>query len=93
VRAQLVETLRFPGYAQNEWVSAQAYGHEAWGDLIGLWVALNGHLAHVVEHMPDSAHAHGCIIVAANGEPGPTMSLEALVADYLRHLEHHLAQI
>ena len=93
VRAQLVETLRFPGYEQNKWVSSQAYGQEAWGELIGLWVALNGHLAHVVDHIPDSALTHGCIIMAENGHPEPAMSLEALVADYLRHLEHHLAQI
>ena len=93
VRGQLVDRLTFPGYAQNEWVSVQDYAREPWGDLIGLWVALNQHLAHVVEGIPAAARTHGCIILAADGTPGPSMSLEALVADYLLHKEHHLTQI
>jgi hypothetical protein len=93
VRAQLVENLVISGYAQNEWASTQAYDREPWNDLIDLWASFNRHLAHVVQHVPDASLSHTVTLLTANGEKGPTMSLEALIADYVRHLEHHLEQI
>jgi len=88
VRAEQVERLEWPGYAQTEWVRCQAYAAEEWGALIDLWVALNHHFAHVVEHIP--AEKKGTVVVIGGGAP---MTLEEMVADYLRHLEHHLEQI
>jgi hypothetical protein len=88
VRAQQVDRLEFPGYSQNDWVLCQAYAAEEWGPLIDLWVALNRHFAHVVDHVPAEKAATVCVI--GGGTP---MTLDALVADYLRHLEHHLEQI
>ena len=93
VRCQIQGHLVISGYTQGEWVATQAYHEEPWGDLIGLWTAFNAHLAHVVQHMPDAALSHTCAIIAVDGQPGPAISLEALVVDYLRHLEHHLQQI
>ena len=93
VRGQLVEHLDIPGYAQNEWVEAQGYAAEPWGDLVGLWASLNAHLAHVVERIPAAALSHTVTIIPSRGEPGRPMSLDALIADYLRHLLHHLEQI
>jgi hypothetical protein len=88
VRAQQVDRLEFPGYSQNDWVRCQGYATEEWGLLIDLWVALNRHFAHVAEHVPAEKNATICVI--GGGTP---MTLDALVADYLRHLEHHLEQI
>jgi hypothetical protein len=88
VRAQQVEMLEFPGYAQNDWVRCQGYAEEEWGQIIDLWVLLNRHLAHVVERIAAQKAATMCVI--GGGAP---MTLDAMVVDYLRHLEHHLEQM
>jgi hypothetical protein len=88
VRAQSVERLEFPAYAQNDWVRFQGYAEEDWGQLVDLWVALNRHFAHVVERIPVQKSSTICVV--GGGTP---MTLDAMVADYLRHLEHHLEQI
>jgi hypothetical protein len=93
VRTQLTDDFVSPGYAQNEWVDTQAYGEESWTDLVSLWAAMNRHLAHVVAHIPAAALQRSCTVVSPDGTRNPPMSLEALVADYIRHLEHHLEQI
>ncbi len=88
VRAQLVDSLDFPGYTQSEWVGCQGYTAEDWDELIALWVAVNRHIAHVVERIPPAKLSVPCRIGA-----GAIMTLDALVADYLRHVRHHLEQI
>jgi hypothetical protein len=88
VRAQEVDRLEFPGYAQNDWVRCQGYAARNWGELIDLWAALNRHVAHAVELVPEGKNA--AIVVIGGGAP---MTLEAMVIDYLRHVEHHLEQI
>jgi hypothetical protein len=88
VRAQLVDRLEFPGYSQNDWVRCQGYAAQEWSLLIDLWVLLNRHFAHVVERVPAPKGSTICVI--GGGAP---MTLDAMVADYLRHLEHHLEQI
>jgi hypothetical protein len=88
VRAQQVDRLEFPGYAQNDWVRSQGYAAEDWAFLIDLWVALNLHFAHVVERIPAEKNGTVCVIGG-----GTAMTLDAMVADYLRHLAHHLEQV
>jgi len=88
VRAQLADALEFPGYAQEDWVRCQDYAAKDWGTLVELWTAVNRHLAHVVRRIPTEKLAVPCRIGG-----GAAMPLEALVADYLRHARHHLAQI
>jgi hypothetical protein len=88
VRAQLAAELSFPGYAQDDWVRMQGYEAEPWDQLVTLWAAINRHLAHLVGRIPASRLSTPCGI---GGKP--PISLEALVADYIRHLEHHLGQI
>ncbi len=88
VRAQLVEALEFPGYAQEDWVRCQGYASADWPALVELWTCLNRHLAHVVRRIVPEKLAVPCRI--GDGEP---VSLEDLVADYLRHVRHHLEQI
>lgn len=88
VRAQGSPRLEFPSYEQEFWVGTQSYSTEPWPDLVNLWLLLNRHLLHVVKAMPAAVLAHECVI---GGRPAVT--LEALIADYLRHLDNHLAQL
>jgi hypothetical protein len=88
VRAQLAPSLAFPGYAQESWVAAQAYGERSWTDIVELWSVLNRHLAHVVAHVEPRALATSCAI----GEGAP-VTLAFVAEDYVRHLRHHLAQV
>jgi hypothetical protein len=88
VRAQLEGALYFPGYAQEDWNSAQHYQSESWANLVALWASYNRHLAHVMAAIPDDVGLSLCIV-----GNGATVTLEFLVTDYLTHLEHHLQQI
>jgi hypothetical protein len=88
VRAQLSSELAFPGYEQERWVAAQAYGDRAWERLVALWAELNLHLAHVILHIPEDRRATSCRI----GDGAP-VTLEFVAQDYVRHLRHHLEQI
>jgi hypothetical protein len=99
VVAQLQPDLVFSGYDQDAWVRVQAYVDEDWPALVQLWLALNRHLIHVVEVMPPEAltrprAVHNLDEVAWQPVPRnePT-TLAYFVADYVAHLEHHLAQL
>jgi hypothetical protein len=88
VRAQLDGALNFPAYAQEGWNRAQQYQSEPWANLVRLWSSYNRHLAHVMAAIPADAGPNKCVI--GSGEP---ITLEFLVTDYVRHLEHHLEQV
>jgi DinB family protein len=88
VRAQMVAAFEWPGYEQNEWVRAHGYSDQPWTELLGLWLALNNHVARVIELVPDSKAGTRCTIGA-----GGAVTLEWLMRDYVHHLRHHLAQI
>jgi len=88
VRAQLAPSLDIPSYEQESWVSAQDYANEPWPDLVALWIAYNRHLLHVIRKASPDALSHPCVIGGR-----PPVPLEFVMADYVRHLEHHLGQI
>ena len=88
VRAQLGGELFFPGYEQEGWARCQGYATANWSLLVDLWAAYNRHLAEVIARLPEAAQSLVCRI--GNGEP---VTLAWLVEDYVRHLDHHLAQI
>ena len=88
VRAQQVDSLTFPKYEQDAWVSLQGYNETPWGELIELWRLANRHLAHVIRRIPDEQLGTMCHI-----EPYDPMTLEFLIEDYLVHMQHHLRQI
>jgi hypothetical protein len=99
VRAQFKEDLVFPGYDQEQWVSAQHYNASSWEALIGLWKRYNEHLVHVISYIPEpqltrlhKEHSLNRIawITVSEGKPA---SLEYLIRDYVDHLKHHLGQI
>jgi hypothetical protein len=99
VRAQFKEDLVFEGYAQEDWVRAQAYQDEPWPLLVNLWKFYNLHLAHVCRHAPaaerlrprreHNLHEIGWAPVSQD-KPA---TLEHLMRDYVGHLKNHLSQI
>ena len=99
VRAQFKEDLVFPGYAQEDWVRAQAYEEESWPDLVNLWKFYNLHLAHVCERAPERERLrprreHNLHEIGwAEVSPGEPATLEHLMRDYAGHLRNHLRQI
>ena len=88
VRAQLETRISFPSYAQNLWVGTQGYQDGRWSNLVQLWRFYNRHLLHVVTRIPPEKLTNTCII----GDQEP-VTLEFMIKDYVRHLEHHLSQI
>ena len=88
VRAQETDRLILPGYEQNHWVSSQGYQDADWAHLVTLWMHLNLHLADVIARIPPDKYNVACVI-----DGSQPLTLEALVIDYLRHVEHHVAQI
>ena len=85
VRLTLYPTVELPGYEQARWVEAQAYNARPWSELLWLWTAYNEHLAHLMATVPEAALGNTCSIGGA--EP---VTLEFLMRDYVRHLEHHI---
>jgi hypothetical protein len=88
VRTQLSSEVSFPGYAQTQWVETQGYQFESWQNLVQLWAGFNRHILHFVSQIPEDSADNRC---ALDGDKPVT--LRFLVDDYVRHLEHHLAQI
>ena len=88
VRAQFADPFIWPGYDQQAWVPLHRYRERPWAELIELWVALNRHVAAVVEALPAEKLQTSCTI--GDREPAP---LEWWLRDYLRHLKHHLGQL
>lgn len=88
VRAQAVPRIELPRYGQEFWVATQAYATEPWTDLVNLWLLFNRHLLHVIKAMPAEVLPHEVTVTGY-----AAMTLGELVDDYLRHLDHHLAQL
>jgi hypothetical protein len=88
VRAQFAAHLDYPAYDQDRWVAAQAYATAPWADLVNLWLLYNRHLLRILHNLPEDARLHQ---ISIGGKPPATV--EAVARDYLRHLNHHLAQI
>ena len=88
VRAILEGELDFPRYEQEGWARCQGYAEADWALLVDLWSAYNRHLAALIARFPPERLAAPCRIGGA--EP---MTLAALAEDYVRHLDHHLAQL
>jgi len=87
VRLQLAPSLAMPAYEQNGWVRSQNYAGRPWRDLVELWLAYNRHLVHIIRNADTGAARH------VWKQPAGDTDLHFLIEDYLRHLNHHLAQI
>jgi hypothetical protein len=88
VRAQGTSRLEIPSYEQEFWVATQSYATEPWPDLVNLWLLFNRHLLHVIKAMPPAVLSHECVIGR-----DPAMTLQAVIVDYVRHLDTHIAQL
>ena len=88
VRTQLSSEVSFPAYAQTQWVEMQEYQSESWENLIRLWAGFNRHMLHLISHISEDRADNRCVVGGAQ-----PVTLRFLVEDYIRHLEHHLAQI
>jgi DinB superfamily len=87
IKMQIKSGSSFDGYAQDDWVRLQNYQQRSWQDTVTLWQVYNLHLSYVIEQMPLESLGNTGVF----GEQ--TVTLEFLINDYIRHLQHHLAQI
>ena len=88
VRASLDNEYHGPGYDQEGWVRRHRYESMQWSDIVDWWSTLNQMLVRVVREIPRDQYAVPCFI-----DNKPMMSLEALMEDYLLHMQHHVEQI
>ncbi len=99
VRAALGDPMVFAGYDQDRWVEVQRYADAPWPALLELWVALNLHLARVVDAVPAEAcerprAEHNLHEIAwESPRAGEPVTLAFFLRDYVHHLQHHLRQI
>jgi hypothetical protein len=84
MRMQIEPGPKLSGYAQMEWVSLQHYGEREWSQVLGLWFALNEHVAWTIAHVERDRLANVGVV---EGEP---VTLGFLIADYVAHMQHHL---
>lgn len=84
--------LRFPDYASlgnnDRWIAIQNYQNENWDDLVQLWKYSNLHITHVIDSV-DMEKLDNIWISALN----ESVSLKAMILDYIRHFELHLKEI
>jgi hypothetical protein len=78
----------FNGYTQTDWMEAQDWADGSWTLLVDLWCAYSFHLAHLIADIPPEKF--GITRRIGGGDP---VRLEDLIADYVKHLGHHLTQI
>ncbi len=84
VRLQLQPTLDLPGYDQDGWIRVQHYDLLPWQSVRTLWLTLNQHLAHTMQHVDRAALTH---IWHYDDQ---TLTLGFVLEDYIAHLQHHL---
>ena len=82
----------FPNYASfgnnDRWIAIQDYQSENWTHLVQLWKYVNLHIVHVINHVNKDKLDKQWI--SAKDE---TISLKAMIIDYLRHIKLHLIEI
>jgi hypothetical protein len=84
VRMQSAEAQNLPGYDQVAWVERSRYIDRPWAEVLGLWFALNEHIAWVIRGIPQ--HHLG----NAGEVAGSSITLGFLIEDYIAHMVHHL---
>ncbi len=88
VRAAIDGAYAGPGYAQDAWVESHGYAEQNWGDLLLWWSAEHQILMVVVDRTTEDRLGAMCRV--GDNEP---VTLRFLIEDYVRHQQHHLAQI
>jgi hypothetical protein len=84
--------LIFPDYANlgnnDRWIAIQNYQAENWHDLVQLWKYSNLHIVHIINNV--SIDKLDNVWISALND---TISLKAMIDDYLRHFRLHLSEI
>ena len=88
VGATIAGKCEGPGYAQEEWVQMHGYREMTWVALLEHWRLQNELLSRVVARIAPERLTSECRI--AGGGP---VTLRFMIEDYLRHMDHHAAQI
>lgn len=82
----------FPDYANlgnnDRWISIQNYQEEEWQNLVQLCKYSNTHIIHVINNL-NIDKLNNVWITTLN----TTVSLKAMIIDYLRHFKLHLSEI
>jgi hypothetical protein len=87
IRMQLAPELTFPGYQQDDCVRLQRFDLEPWPEVLTLFLALNRHFAHAIEHADARCFSHVWL------HEGECLTLAFVLADYIGHMEYHLRQL
>jgi hypothetical protein len=87
-RAAIEGAFQGPLYAQDDWVRIHVYQNAGWPMLIGWWHTYNVLLAHLTRNIPEERFSTECTI-----GPGPAVTLDFLIDDYVLHMKHHLDHI
>lgn len=93
------EHLVFDGYNQDSEVIRHQYQQRDYQELVASWKAVNTQLAHLIatlsdDHIRKETVQHNYYRIGFNQiAKGDLATLEHLIKDYIRHLEHHLKQI
>lgn len=87
-----ISPLIFPDYANlgnnDRWIAIQNYQDEKWEDLVQLWKYSNIHIVHVINNVNIEKLDNEWITALKN-----SVSLKAMIIDYLRHFKLHLSEI
>lgn len=87
IRLQLSDELVFPGYQQDDWVRLQRFDLLPWPEVVTLWLALNRHFAHAIQHADAASLTHIWL------HDDERLTLGFILVDYIGHLDHHLRQL
>lgn len=88
IRTIMHKEAEFPPYDQEEWVELQKYNDREWAELIQIFVSFNLQIANLLKNLNPERERYCCDI---GGEKPVT--LEVLIVEYIRHMEHHLRDI
>ncbi len=88
VRAALDGQYEGPSYQQESWVRLHGYRELSWQALLASWRERNAMLARIVARIGEASLQAPCMI----GDD-PAVPLRFVIEDYLRHMDHHVAQI
>lgn len=77
-------------YWQNEWVSAKHYQETDTKEILDLWILLNRQIVRILAEYPVGRLQTQCDTGRNDVE---LKTVAFIAADYVRHLQHHLAQI
>jgi hypothetical protein len=75
-------------YDQNKWNELNHYQQLESKNIIQLWTVYNQHLLEIMKRIPEENLLKKC-----NVGTQENVTLQFLIDDYVKHLEHHLKQI